>query len=261
MNRLIQRHALRTLVCAAGMCLALGGAVRADGRDAARPQIDANTVYSVAQNVKLFSAPAEAPPIAESDYRSYFGKGTGQLIVPMVVSLRNGTKVVLADVHHVLAYPDTPFTRWMLEKYAQHVNGIYLNDDRNSYPGQARTGIAVPPYLAFDSMFDHPERSAVRQASSCDVSTGECSFNDLPAGKYLIFENEYVYQSESRQHTYLEPYLDFLVEHHYATTQERALCGFVLIGGAYEVQDRSLARPLQPVSVAAFYYLPQAAQP
>lgn len=164
-------------IVAACALIGLGGAgtAQAAAPDGAR----------TALNTAVYAGPAGSPPpYSELEYRPYFGSGTSTLVVHIALHLQDGSTRFPTGTGSTYAYPDTPYSRWMLHAYAYALNGATLVPGMD-FPGDRRTGITVPAYLNVVTMHGHPATTAVKEPARCD-GTGTCVFEHIPAGRYLI---------------------------------------------------------------------------
>ena len=121
------------------------------------------------------------PQVNLSDYDGYLTSiaGTSVLTGRIIVTLNSGERVVCNRSSDVELYPDTPFTRWMIAKWAADRDG---KDGGFGEPTMdPNEHWVVPQILSFD--IELSARKAVR-STPCS-QTGSFVFTGLPAGKYF----------------------------------------------------------------------------
>jgi hypothetical protein len=141
--------------------------------------------------------PGDAPAINAADYAAYRHAGTASISGKIVLD-----ESPYRDFHcdAPVLYPDTEFTRWLVEKWAFELDGKPLLKTNLVYPGDSGMHVAIPDYLDYMAF-----------AKNSAVYEGRCqNFRDytlisvehLPAGKYILtdlIERTVAYTSHDTQ--------------------------------------------------------------
>ncbi len=160
---------------------------------AGAPACAAPRAADVADNAFHFVDPGAPPPFNPADYSPYLGAGSLTFGVHLFASLKNGQAVAANADNVAYLYPDTSYTRWMLEKYAFLANGN--NDWQKSGPNFPGQGFPrLPGTLTASPMsFSKPGSTAVH-ATRCRAD-GICVFSLLRPGSYIFFGQLWKYHA------------------------------------------------------------------
>jgi hypothetical protein len=128
----------------------------------------------------VLADPGPQPAFDPSDYVGYRrGSGNSTIVAKLPTIGPDGSPQTCVG-EDALLYPNTPYTRWMLQKWARILDGHVLSDAILS-PAAPGTGIAVPAQLNEWSASDEK----VLQYGKCD-ERNVISFTNVPAGKYIF---------------------------------------------------------------------------
>jgi hypothetical protein len=221
------------------------------------PALSAPKAQDVAVNAFHFEDPGSPPPFAPAEFAPYIGRGTLTFVVRPHVLLKDGEALRADDSNDAYLYPDTAFTRWMLEKYAFLANG---NDDWQKisldFPGQ---GFPKLPNLltASGETYIHPGSTAVH-ATRCQAD-GICVFRGLRPGKYIFFGQLWKYHSACQApmtHVDYDPITGISQVHELAPglCGAKADWGVVLTSSAsYRIQQDNQIANDDSLRIAAYY--------
>ncbi len=118
------------------------------------------------------------PPVPNpADYTPYMQKGSNTLAFNWALRFTNGNFQECTPQHdYALLYPATPYTRWLLHRFALDTVGHVVKMGR-AVPGDTGFAVVAPAYLqAFN------KSGAVRSASCVN---GWVAFHNVPLGNYI----------------------------------------------------------------------------
>jgi hypothetical protein len=133
------------------------------------------------------------PPFDQRDYERFAQQGTAVVVAQMATLLKSGNAIFVAGGEPVFLYPLTPYTNWVLSRWADtEVSGIAWNV-QPTYPGQHFPGDRYPskltvPAILIPPLFKDDPPTAVRRAyreRGLNLS-GVVTFANVPAGQYVL---------------------------------------------------------------------------
>jgi hypothetical protein len=134
----------------------------------------------VPKPLDVLADPGPQPTFDPSDYVGYRrGSGNSTIVAKLPAIGPDGSPQTCLGENPLL-YPDTAYTRWMLQKWARILDGRVLTEGV-LYPAAPGTGITVPPELNQEVLSDE----TVIQHGTCDGGN-VASFTNVPAGKYIF---------------------------------------------------------------------------
>jgi hypothetical protein len=142
--------------------------------------------------VRLANPPDPPPAFDASEYQRFVGPGTGTLIARIATPLKDGEEVALGDAEPVFLYPLTPYTNWIISRWADtEVDAIPWNH-QPTYPGQNFHGdryasrLQVPSIL-IPPLFQTDPPTAVRKGYQEEhAPRGVVVFKNVPPGQYVL---------------------------------------------------------------------------
>jgi hypothetical protein len=142
---------------------------------------------------RLINPADPPPPFDQREYERFARPGSAVVVAQMATLLKSGNAIFVADGEPVFLYPLTPYTNWLLSRWANtEVAGIAWNA-QPTYPGQHFRGdrypskLTVPPILV-PPLFNNDPPTAVRRAyreRGLNLS-GIVTFTNVPAGQYVL---------------------------------------------------------------------------
>ncbi|MBV9408782.1 MAG: hypothetical protein JO164_08150 [Candidatus Eremiobacteraeota bacterium] len=202
-------------------------------------------------------APGPPPAVDARDYEPYAGTGSSTLVVQLVVRFSDGTVAPTTQGGLTFAYPDTPFTRWLLHAYCARIDGATLMQGM-AYPGDVRTGLRIPRYLNPILAVSDPAHAVVKIASNC-TDNGVCTFAQIPPGRYLVISSHWFSRATVDQAVTVTPGGDpdtgyTLDVRTSDVPTERPVFGYTMAGGHFTVApDRTAYGKPDALPVRAAY--------